>query len=148
MILTLSPYRQAHDCDDFSPWQPDSCQDQTQQRTNTSGRSSSHSCTTLETCPVCNDIFYTGSRFHPWDFVRPSDWRWKWRLDDYSCLKEKKLSYNSKTFCTRPSLTRYYCGSASFLAVFRIWIRIRIHRIHMFLGLPDPDPDPSIIMQK
>jgi hypothetical protein len=28
--------------------------------------------------------------------------------------------------------------------VFRI--RIRIHRIHMFLGLPDPDP--SIIMQK
>ncbi len=37
--------------------------------------------------------------------------------------------------------------------VFRI--RIRIHRIHMFLGLPDPDPfvrsmdpDPSIIKQK
>jgi hypothetical protein len=40
-------------------------------------------------------------------------------------------------------------------------IRIRIHRIHMFLGHPDPlvkgmdpdpaldpDPDPSIIMQK
>ncbi len=36
-------------------------------------------------------------------------------------------------------------------------IRIQIHRIHMFLGLPDPDPlvrgmdldpDPSIIMQK
>ncbi len=32
-------------------------------------------------------------------------------------------------------------------------LRIRIHRIHMFLGLPDPDPDPapdpdpSIIMQ-
>jgi hypothetical protein len=33
--------------------------------------------------------------------------------------------------------------------------RIRIHRIHMFLGLPDPDPfvrgmdpDPSVIMQK
>jgi hypothetical protein len=30
---------------------------------------------------------------------------------------------------------------------------IRIHRIHMFLGLPNPivrgmDPDPSIIMQK
>ncbi len=43
--------------------------------------------------------------------------------------------------------------SEIFLAVFRI----RIHRIHMFLGLPDPDPlvrgmdpdpDPSIIMQK
>jgi hypothetical protein len=36
-------------------------------------------------------------------------------------------------------------------------LRIRIHRIHMFLGLSDPDPlvkgmdpdpDPSIIMQK
>jgi hypothetical protein len=36
-------------------------------------------------------------------------------------------------------------------------LRIRIHSIHMFLGLPDPDPlvrgidpdpDPSIIMQK
>jgi hypothetical protein len=35
--------------------------------------------------------------------------------------------------------------------------RIRIHRIHMFLGLPDPDPlvrgmdpapDPSFIIQK
>jgi len=42
-----------------------------------------------------------------------------------------------------------------FIAV--LWIRIRIHRIHMFWGLPDPDPpvrgmdpdpDPSIIMQK
>jgi hypothetical protein len=51
--------------------------------------------------------------------------------------------------------------------VLRIRIRIRIHRIHMFLGLLDPDldplvrgmdpdpdptldpdPDPSIIMQK
>jgi hypothetical protein len=45
--------------------------------------------------------------------------------------------------------------------VFRIRIRIRIHWIHMFLGLPDldsdplvrgmdpaPDPDPSIIKQK
>jgi hypothetical protein len=37
----------------------------------------------------------------------------------------------------------------------KIIIRIRILRIHMFLGLPDPDPlvrgidpDPSIIMQK
>jgi hypothetical protein len=43
------------------------------------------------------------------------------------------------------------------LSEFRI--RIRIHRIHVFFGLPDPDPlvtgmdpdldpDPSIIMQK
>jgi hypothetical protein len=48
-------------------------------------------------------------------------------------------------------------GSAYFEPV----LRIRIHRIHMFLGHPDPDPlvrgmdpdpapdpDPSIIMQK
>jgi hypothetical protein len=34
-------------------------------------------------------------------------------------------------------------------------IQIRIHRIHLFLGLPDPDPlvrgmdpDPSVIIQK
>jgi len=27
-------------------------------------------------------------------------------------------------------------------------LRIRIRRIHMFLGLLDPDPDPSIIKQK
>jgi len=41
----------------------------------------------------------------------------------------------------------------------RIWIRIRIHRINVFLGFldpdpdqlargMDPDPDPSIIKQK
>jgi hypothetical protein len=42
-------------------------------------------------------------------------------------------------------------GVSEYIPVFRI----RIHRIHMFLGLPDPDPlvrgmdpDPSIIMQK
>jgi hypothetical protein len=45
------------------------------------------------------------------------------------------------------------------LNMFRPVLRIRIHRIHMFLGLPDPlvrgmdpdpaaDPDPSIILQK
>jgi hypothetical protein len=46
-----------------------------------------------------------------------------------------------------------------YVTVFRIRSRLRIHRIHMFLGLQDPDPlvrgmdpdpapDPSIIMQK
>jgi hypothetical protein len=29
-------------------------------------------------------------------------------------------------------------------AVFRIRIQIRIHRIHMFLGLMDPDPVPLV----
>ncbi len=52
--------------------------------------------------------------------------------------------------------------STAFFAVFRIRIRIRIHRIHVFLGFPDPDqlvrgmdpdpaldpdPDPSVIKQ-
>jgi hypothetical protein len=45
----------------------------------------------------------------------------------------------------------------SFKEVLEAALRIRIHRIHIFLGLPDPDPlvrginpepDPSIIMQK
>jgi hypothetical protein len=27
---------------------------------------------------------------------------------------------------------------------FKAVLRIRIHRIHMFLGLPDPDPDPLV----
>ncbi len=51
------------------------------------------------------------------------------------------------------------CYDCFLVAVLRIWIRIRIHRIHMFLGQLDPDPlvrgmdsdpapDPSIIMQK
>jgi hypothetical protein len=46
-----------------------------------------------------------------------------------------------------------------FMDIFHAVFRIRIHQIHMFLGLPDsdpdplvrdmdPDPDPSIIMQK
>ena len=41
-----------------------------------------------------------------------------------------------------------YCIPVHFLAVLRI--RIRVHRIHMFLGHPDPDtaldpdPDPSL----
>ena len=46
-----------------------------------------------------------------------------------------------------PAQNRAYLGfflSAIPEPVLRI--RIRIHRIHMFLGLPDPDP--SIIMQK
>ncbi len=36
-------------------------------------------------------------------------------------------------------------GSAKFLYLLHsVNIRIRIHRIHMFLGLLDPDPDPSV----
>jgi hypothetical protein len=48
-----------------------------------------------------------------------------------------------------------YTSTCITLSVLRI--RLQIHRIHMFLSLPDPDPlvrgmnpdpDPSIIMQK
>ncbi len=62
-------------------------------------------------------------------------------------------------FC---KLAKYIMGQILvFIAVLRIRIWIRIHRIHMFLGLPDPnplvrgldpdpdpalDPDPFIIM--
>jgi hypothetical protein len=59
------------------------------------------------------------------------------------------------------------CQDIAYSFCFTAVLRIRIHRIHMFLGLPDPDPDllvrgmdpdpdpaldpdpnPSIIMQK
>jgi hypothetical protein len=33
---------------------------------------------------------------------------------------------------------------AVFLSRIRIQNRIRIHRIHMFLGLSDPNPDPLV----
>jgi hypothetical protein len=42
-----------------------------------------------------------------------------------------------------PPLTSSYAWQA----VLRIWTRIRIRRIHMFIGLLDPDPDPFIIKQ-
>ncbi len=35
-------------------------------------------------------------------------------------------------------------GSGSVLRKPVLRIRIRIHRIHMFLGLLDPDPDPLV----
>jgi hypothetical protein len=53
----------------------------------------------------------------------------------------------------RPCIHKEKCGCQALATVFRI----RIHRIHMLLGLPDPDllvrcmdpdPDPSIINQK
>ncbi len=50
----------------------------------------------------------------------------------------------------------YILGTVPYVPVFRIRIQIRIHRIHMFIGLPDQDqdqigkgmdPDPFIIKQ-
>ncbi len=40
----------------------------------------------------------------------------------------------------------YIIGGVVLTAVLRIWIRIRLHRIHVFLGLLDLDP--SNIKQK
>ncbi len=70
------------------------------------------------------------------------------------CLEQPEVPWHSPWLCWQVSTlqyTRLLCRN--FLAVFRI----RIHRNHMFLGLPDPnpdplvrgmDPDPYIIMQK
>jgi hypothetical protein len=41
-------------------------------------------------------------------------------------------------------LINTYDKNGFFLAVLQIGIWIRIHRIHMFSGLPDPDPDPLV----
>jgi hypothetical protein len=54
-------------------------------------------------------------------------------------------------FKTKDLYTKIYGESLKkvnsfFTLVFQIRIRIWIHRIHMFLGLPDLDPDPSIIL--
>jgi hypothetical protein len=72
-------------------------------------------------------------------------------------LNERKTSYTTVPL----KLDKSSRGKCLLKAVFRI--RIRIHRIHVFFGLPDPDPlvsgmdpdpaldpdpDPSIIMQK
>ena len=34
-----------------------------------------------------------------------------------------------------------------FLVQFLAVLRIRIHRIHVFLGLLDPDPDPDLLVR-
>ncbi len=66
-----------------------------------------------------------------------------------------KIRWSSvEWLCTVPLKTTFFY--AHFLRLFSMFrIRIRIHRIHMFLGLPDQgpilrgiDPDPSIIKQK
>jgi hypothetical protein len=69
----------------------------------------------------------------------------------FSSGREAEIVYNSLRVEVEPARSK-----VGFRAVFRI----RIHRIHMFLGLPDtdpdtlvrgmdpaPDPDPSIVMQ-
>jgi hypothetical protein len=84
-------------------------------------------------------------------------------------FREKIEGYLKKNFMNKGSVSCILCSVPPVInplpvqqaAVLRI--RIRIHRIHMFLGLPDPDPlvrcmdpdpdpvldpDPSIIMQK
>jgi hypothetical protein len=66
--------------------------------------------------------------------------------------QERVIMYNNSA---DPCFVKTGLSTTHFEPVF--WIRIRIHRIHVFFGLPDPDPDPlvrgmdpdpSIIMQK
>jgi hypothetical protein len=65
----------------------------------------------------------------------------KRHLHHFSGIKSHKELINSRVGTTDPD--------SYLVPVLRIQIRIRIriHRINMFLGLPDPVPDPSIIMQ-
>jgi hypothetical protein len=37
-----------------------------------------------------------------------------------------------------------FCHSKKVTVLLPSVMHIRIHRIHMFLGLPDPDPDPLV----
>ncbi len=61
--------------------------------------------------------------------------------------KHTKDYFTIAPLCAMTSLTMVVPVMKSVKSVLRI--RIRIHRIHMFLGLPDPapDPDPSIIVK-
>jgi hypothetical protein len=61
-----------------------------------------------------------------------------------SGLEEQGSTANGSWRGTNATLLGVFQVNLFCPAVFRI--QIRIHRIHMFLGLPDPDP--SIIMQK
>ncbi len=88
------------------------------------------------------------------------------------CLKKKKLDNIDVWNLKKESIdnVNYLIFAedsySSFLQIIWWWVavfRIRIHRIHVFFGLPDPDslvwgmdpdpaldpdPDPSIIMHK
>ncbi len=57
-------------------------------------------------------------------------------------------NFSTEEKCYLMGWGEYGVKSKDIVPVLRIRIWIRIHRIHMFLGLQDPDPDPSIIMQK
>ncbi len=68
-------------------------------------------------------------------------------------------TYHPPSVAEMATITHLLGPFPLFLSVLPPVLRIRIHRIHMFLGLhdpdplvrgmdPDPDPDPSIIMQK
>jgi hypothetical protein len=72
------------------------------------------------------------------------------KLGSYSCRKVEELVPRIDCLINNAGVFM-----TEFQAVFRI--RIRMHWIHMFLGLPDPDllvrgmapdPDPSIVKQK
>jgi hypothetical protein len=74
-------------------------------------------------------------------------------LTKHSCLPVRSAATTAIAYA--PALTQL---STVMLAAYLVQLlRIRIHRIHVFLGLQDPDPDPlvrgmdpdpSVIMQK
>jgi hypothetical protein len=63
--------------------------------------------------------------------------------DNQSCAKLLNYRRLIVEYCNENFQGSNYDHQITKKAVLRI--RIRIHRIPMFLGLQDPDPDPSII---
>jgi hypothetical protein len=63
-------------------------------------------------------------------------------------LRQQAYASQGTTASSRYSLVRQFRGTLQITAVLRIQIRIRIGRIHMFLGLMDPlmDPHPDLLV--
>ncbi len=71
----------------------------------------------------------------PWRGIPGSRW---------TAVSSRRAMKQRGAYCATP-VNRYLYWILEYLvSVLRIQIRIRIHRIHMFLGLLDPDPDPLV----
>jgi hypothetical protein len=90
--------------------------------------------------------------------AKKADRSWEYinRSQIHECGNWETEHYNSVLEITRSSFIWEYVNmNQTFFISFAAVFRIRIHRIHMFWGLPDPDPlvrgmdpDPSISKQK
>jgi hypothetical protein len=119
-----------------------------------------------------NEKWFLSSRkydtgFHPGSRIRMLTF-YPSRIPDPGVKKSPDPGFGSATLILtvhRETLTQYITFKTGgqgepvlmYSVVLQPVFRIRIHRIHVFFGLPDPDPlvrgmypdpDPSIIMQK